>query len=173
MVHVWWSTTAIYSHLRSAIVNNILYLLGGVNKDGSASPAVFTAPLDSLSRHQLKWNTYQNTPWCRPTPVVINSTHLLIVGGRGSGFKCTSDIYKLTSSEISHRWEAVGCIPSARSALAAVSTGDNRVIVIGGENDKGVYTNTAWIGSCEPLAIASHYSWLHTSLYNCISKTIY
>ena len=66
--------------LESVIVDNILYLLGGSNKDG-ASPAVFTAPLDTLSRYQLKWNTHQDTPCCWSTPVCINSTHLLIVGG--------------------------------------------------------------------------------------------
>ena len=48
--------------LKSVIVDNILYLLGGSNKDGRVSPAVFTAPLDTLSRHQLKWNTHQDTP---------------------------------------------------------------------------------------------------------------
>ena len=69
-----------HSLLQSLIVDNILYLLGGINKDG-ASPAVFTAPLDTLSRHQLKWNTLQDTPWCDFAPVSIYGTHLLIVGG--------------------------------------------------------------------------------------------
>ena len=68
--------------LQSVIVDNILYLLGGYNKDGYDSPAVFTAPLDSLSRHQLKWNTHQDTPWSASAPVGINGTQLLIVGGK-------------------------------------------------------------------------------------------
>ena len=46
-----------HSWLQSVIVDNILYLLGGVSKDGSAS-AVITTLLDNLSRHQLKWNTH-------------------------------------------------------------------------------------------------------------------
>ena len=136
--------------LKSVIVDNILYLLGGNNKDG-ASPAVFTAPLDTLSRHQLKWNTLQDTPWCRSAPVSVYGTHLLIVGGvKKIGYKYTrtSDVYKLNKA--SHSWEAIGHISSARSSSAAVSTADNRVIVIGGLNDKGEYTNTVWIGSCDP-----------------------
>ena len=136
--------------LQSVIVDNILYLLGGMNKDGD-SPAVFTAPLDTLSRHQLKWSTNQDTPWCRSAPVSVNGTHLLIVGGSkriGNEVTSTSDIYKL--NKITHNWEAIGHIPSARSITAAVSTADNRVIVIGGVNDKGERTNTVWIGSCEP-----------------------
>ena len=141
------------SWLKSVIVDNILYMLGGLNKDFNSSPAVFTAPLDTLSRHQLKWSTSKDTPWCWSSPVSLNGTHLLTAGGRNikirHGFAYTSDIYKL--NKITHSWEAIGHIPSARMDSAVVSTGDNRVIVIGGEDDKGNYTNTVWIGSFEPL----------------------
>ena len=133
--------------LKLVIVDNILYLLGGVNKDGRDSPAVFTAPLDTLSTHQLNWNTHQDTPWCDSAPVSVNGTHLLIVGGY-KDFTNTSDIYKL--NKVSHSWEAIGHIPSAKRSSAAVITADNRVIVIGGMNDKYKTTNTVWIGSCEP-----------------------
>ena len=136
--------------LQSVIVDNILYLLGGINKDDN-SPAVFTAPLDTLPKHQLKWSTNQDTPWCRSAPINVNGTHLLIVGGsKGieNEFTLTSDIYKL--NKITHSWDAIGHIPSARTTTAAVSTADNRVIVIGGVNDKREHTNTVWIGSCEP-----------------------
>ena len=137
-----------HSELQSVIVDNILYLLGGVNKDGNPSPAVFTAPLDTLSRHQLKWNTHQDTPWCHSAPVSVHGRHLLIVGGWKEGTGYTSDVYKL--NKVSHGWEAITNLPSARSEAAAVSTTDNRIIVIGGFNDKGLPTNTVWIGSCEP-----------------------
>ena len=140
-----------HSSLKSVIVDNILYLLGGNNKDGSASPAVFTAPLDTLSRHQLKWNTLQDTPWRRSAPVSVYGTHLLIIGGGkmiGDKYTHTSHVYKL--NKISYSWEAIGHVPSARSLSAVVSTVDNRVIVIGGLNDKAKFTNTVWIGSCDP-----------------------
>ena len=137
--------------LQSVIVDNILYVLGGLKKDDRYSSAVFTAPLDTLSIHQLKWNTHQDTPWCVSAPVSVNGTHLLMVGGykyTGSKVIITSDIHKL--NKVSHSWEAIGHIPSARYRAAAVSTADNRVIVIGGDNDKDETTNTVWIGSCEP-----------------------
>ena len=67
--------------LQSVIVDNILYLLGGANKDCKTSPAVFTAPLDTLSSHQLKWNTLQDTPRCSSAAVSVYNKHLLIVGG--------------------------------------------------------------------------------------------
>ena len=135
--------------LKSVIVDNILYLLGGL-KDG-VSPAVFTAPLNTLSRQQLKWYILQDTPWCTPAPVTVYGTHLLIIGGgkkTGDKHLRTSDVYKL--NKVSHSWEAIGHIPSARNVSAAVSTPDNKIIVIGGANDKAEYTNTVWIGSCDP-----------------------
>ena len=150
----WYVTNDLpqpHSLLQSVIVDNILYLLGGFNKDGCSSPAVITAPLDTLSRHQLKWNTHQDTPWCCSTPVSVYGTHLLIVGGNKmirNKLIRTSDVYKL--NKVSHSWEAIGHVPSARYSSAAVSTADNRVFVIGGGNDKGEYTNTVWIGSCDP-----------------------
>ena len=143
-----------HSHLKPAIVDNILFLLGGLNENRSRNPslAVFTAPLDTLSRYQLKWSTNQDAPVCRSAPVSVNGTHLLIVGGYNkSEANCTptSDIYKL--NKVNHSWEAIGNIPSARRSSAAVGTPDNRVIVIGGVNDQRRVTNTVWIGSCEPL----------------------
>ena len=150
----WYMSTDLpqpHYWLKSMIVDNVFYLLGGINKDGYYSPAVFTAPMDTLSRHQLKWNTLQDTPWLNSAPVSVYGTHLLIVGGGkkiGDKHTRSSDVYKL--NKVSYSWEAIGHIPSARSQSAAVSTADDRVIVIGGKNDKGEYTNTVWIGSCDP-----------------------
>ena len=137
-------------YLQSVIVDNILYVLSGVDRNYRDSTAVFTAPLDTLSTHQLKWNTHQDTPWCYSAPVSVNGTHLLIVGGYKSTSQgtFTSDIHKL--NKVSLSWEAIGHIPSARKSSAAVSTTDNKVIVIGGWNYKFEITDTVWIGSCEP-----------------------
>ena len=137
--------------LESVIVDNILYLLGGSDKDNKASPSVFTARLDTLSKHRLKWNTYQDTPWCWSAPVSVNGTQLLTVGGikkMGYDYINSSAVHKL--NKVTHNWEAIGNILSARHSSAAITTADNRVIVIGGHNDKREYTNTVWIGSCEP-----------------------
>ena len=133
--------------LQSVIVDNTLYLLGGFDKNIQASQAVFTTPLDTVLSHKLKWNVHQNTPLLCSAPVSANRTHLLVLGGYKS-YSYTSDIHKFNKA--SHSWEVIGKIPSARSSLAAVSTDDNRIIVVGGRNDKGVITDTVWIGSCEP-----------------------
>ena len=149
----WYTTSDLplpHSWLHSVIVDNTLYLLGGCNQDGM-SPAVFTAPLDTLSSHQLKWSSQQDTPWCRSAPVSIQGRHLLTVGGvkkTGSDYVFTSDINMF--NKVSHSWEAIGHIPSARSGPAVVSVADNKIVVVGGLDDKRNYTNTVWIGSCEP-----------------------
>ena len=138
-----------HSHLKSVVVDNILYLLGGINKHYNPSSEVFTAQLDRLSEHQLKWNTHKDTPWSLSAPVIINNMHLLIAGGyQLKGYVATPNIYKL--NKISQSWEAIGQIPSTRSSAAAVSTADNTVIVIGGANYMEKITNKVWIGSCEP-----------------------
>ena len=150
----WYTTSNLslpHSRLQSVIVDNILYLLGGLNQDGKYSPAVFTAPLDTLSSHQLKWSSQQDTPWCRSAPVSIQGRHLLTVGGAkktGSNYVCTSDIHMF--NKVCHNWEVIGQIPSARAGSAAVSVADDKIVVVGGYDDKIQFTNTVWIGSCEP-----------------------
>jgi len=150
----WYTTSDLplpHFGLHSVIIDNILYLLGGYNKDNNMSPAVFAAPLDTLSSHKLQWSSQQDTPWCRSAPVSIQGSHLLTVGGiknTGSHYVYTSDTHKF--NKISHSWEVIGQIPSARQALAAVSVADNKIAVVGGFDDKGHFTNTVWIGSCEP-----------------------
>ena len=141
--------------LQSVIVDDTLYLLGGVDGGGYGSQTVFTAPLDTLSRHQLKWSVYQDTPLCYSTPVCVNGAHLLIVGGEGKIVNDSSqslndpDIYKL--NKVNHSWEAIGHILSPRRSPVAISTGDNNIIVIGGGSKGHAYGNyTVWIGSCEP-----------------------
>ena len=59
-----------------------------------------------------------------------------------------SDVYKL--NKVSHSWEIIGHIPFTRELPAAVSIADNKVIVIGGQNNKLKVTNTVWIGSYKP-----------------------
>ena len=138
-----------HNWMKSVIVNDDLYLLGGYDKDNNSSSAVFTTTLDTLLTHQLTWNTYQPTPWCWSAPVSIQGTHLLLVGGtietEDQGI-VSSDIYKL--NKVNHSWEAIGHIPLPRESSAAVSIADNEIIVIGGLNDEEEFTNTVWVGSC-------------------------
>jgi len=149
----WYSTNDLplpHYGLHSVIVENTLYLLGETNNDGM-SPEVFASPLDTLSSHKLQWSSPQCSPSCHSAPVSMQGKHLLTVGGMkktGSDYVYTSDIYKL--NKVSDSWVVIGQIPSARNGPAAVNVADNKIVVVGGLDDKGHYTNTVWIGSFEP-----------------------
>ena len=139
--------------LKSVIVDNILYVLGGFYYGNTASKAVYTASLDTMLTQGLRWNTSNSdvTPFYASASVSVNGTHLLIVGGNitaSDKLMYTDNIYKpIDNKRVNYRWEIIGHIPSARSNSAAVCTADNRVIVIGGYDDKSKITNTVWIGS--------------------------
>ena len=68
-----------HQQMKAAIMN--AYLLGGFDEDLKPSPQMFVASLDTLSTHQLNWQSAPNTLWCRSTPVALNNKFLLTVGG--------------------------------------------------------------------------------------------
>jgi len=146
--------------LQSVILDNTIYLLGGLDKDGNHSPMVFAAHLDTLSSHQLKWaySPDLDTPWCSSAPVSINDERLVVVGGIKkidentkqnvkikSKLELTTNVYNLNKAI--HNWQAIGTIPLARYALTAISLSDNRIILFGGNDDTGHYTSNVWISS--------------------------
>ena len=127
----WYNTGKLPSPhcgLQSVIVDNVLYLLGG-----TGISTVYTAPLDTPSSHQLKWSPQQETPGSSPTPFGIQGRHLLTVGGGNRGV-ATRDIHKF--NKITDSWEVIGQILSARCGPAVVSVADNKIVVVGGYDDK-------------------------------------
>jgi len=72
-------------------LGNTLYVLSGHAKTVHHSPtAVYTAPLDTLSSHQLKWQRLVETPCDNPATVGLNNKYLLAIDG--------NDIYTLNST---------------------------------------------------------------------------
>ena len=133
-----------HTALTAAVMNNKLYLLGGVDKDFKVSPQVFVASLDTLSTHQLNWQLSPNTPWCGSAAVVLYNKFLLAVGGERQNI--TSEVYALNPS--TGQWKHLTNIPAARSGPAVMGVADN-IIVIGGVTNNYGYSNTVWIGVFE------------------------
>ena len=133
-----------HHQMKAVIMNDKLYLLGGVDKDFKLSLQVFVASLDSLSTHQLNWQSAPNTPWCASAPVVLYSKFLLTVGGMQQSR--TSEVNVFNSS--TGQWKHLTNIPAARSGAAVVGVADS-MIVIGGKIDDHKYSNTVWIGMFE------------------------
>ena len=134
-----------HQQMKAAIMNDIVYLLGGFDKDFKASPQVFVASLDTLSTHQLNWQSAPNTPWCVSAPVVLYNKFLLTVGGRYSEQNSTSEVNVFNPS--TGQWNNLTNIPAARGTPAVVGVADNIMVIGGTNNDE--YSNTVWIGVFE------------------------
>ena len=132
-----------HQQMKAVIMNDKLYLLGGVDKDFKPSPQVFVTSLDNLSTHQLNWQSAPTTPWCISAPVVLYNNFLFTVGGRQQNF--TSEVNVFNSS--TGQWKHLSNIPAARGAPAVVGVADNIIVIGGTTNDK--YFNTVWIGMFE------------------------
>ena len=133
-----------HRQLKAAIMNDKLYLSGGADEDGNPSPQVFVASLDTLSTHQLNWQSAPNTPWCR-SATVVSYNKLLTLGGR-SQESCTSEVCIFNQS--TGQWKHLANIPAIRSSAAAVGVADN-IMIIGGMTNNYEYSNTVWIGMFE------------------------
>jgi len=133
--------------LKAVVTGNTLHLMGGLNND-SPSLQVFTASLDNLSSHQLKWQSFPDTPWCYLTPVVLYNKFLLTVGGRQP-----SDMTSKTSKVCAFNpstglWRKIANIPSARSFAGVVSLADDWLIMMGGATIDGKFSCETYIGQC-------------------------
>jgi len=151
----WYATDHLplpHCRLQAVIVNDNLYLLGGIDVSNDYSPAVFTASLETLSSHILKWESHPEYSACQTAPVSIQDRHLLVIGGTidimDHHFMPTRDIRKF--NKVGQNWIFMGYLRSPRWAAAAVFVGDNTLIVFGGLNEFNDCTSTVWIGSCEP-----------------------
>ena len=134
-----------HQQMKAVIMNDKLYLLGGGDKDIKPSPQVFVASLDTLSTHQLNWQSAPNTPWCGSAPVVLYNKFLLTVGGWQQSFTSEVNIFNPSTD---CQWKHLTNIPAARCAPAVVGVADN-IIVIGGITDNDEFSNTVWIGVFE------------------------
>ena len=133
-----------HQQMKAAIMNDKLYLLGGFDKDLKPSPQVFVASLDTLSTHQLNWQSAPNTPWCLSAPVVLYNKLLLTVGGLQQSN--TSEVYIFNTS--TGQWKHLTNIPAVRSRPAVVGVADN-ILVIGGLAKDNKYSKTMWISVFE------------------------
>ena len=133
-----------YQQMKAVIMNDKLYLLGGADKDFKPSPQVFVASLDTLSTHQLNWQSAPNTSWCRSAPVVLYK-FLLTVGGCQEQ-SCTSEVNVFDSS--TGQWKNLSNIPKARNAPAVVGVANNIIVIGGGTNDRK-YSKIACSGMFE------------------------
>ena len=128
--------------LRSAIVRDVLYVLGGNTKDRAPSKSVYAASLDTLSNHKIKWHRLADIPLEGSAAVSFNNKHLLAVGGTAAH----DAVCILESKDVFTSWEPIGSLKMRQFYAAAVSIG-NQLIVIGGKGYDRQSINTVAIGT--------------------------
>ena len=134
-----------HQQMKVAIMNDKLYLLGGFHTDTKPSSQVFVASLNTLSTHQLNWQSVPNTPWCASASVVLYNKFLLTIGGiQNQGYTAEVSIFIPSTSQ----WKYLTNIPAASIVPAAVGVADS-IVVIGGISNKPRCPSTVWIGVFE------------------------
>ena len=144
--------------LQSVIVGDTLYVLGGAYADDSLSTAVYAAPLDTLSSHQLKWQQLVDTPCGGSAAVGLSNKYVLAVGGKKKITKhndqdddddtelvASNEVFTLNST--STTWTLTTTIPVGVFNTAVLCDNNSRLVVIGGFIGDNKFTNKMWIGS--------------------------
>ncbi|XP_064407558.1 uncharacterized protein LOC135352317 [Halichondria panicea] len=124
------------SVLKSTLIGNTLYLLGGYDHTGSATKTVHHVDLNELIAKALSnldtptlWQTLQEVPLVWSAPLSIGRS-LLAIGGRDDRDNPSSSIhiYQLDT----RRWVKVGDLPTARYSCTCSVLPSGEVIVAGG-----------------------------------------
>jgi len=122
---------------QSVIIGDMVFVLGGLTKDNKSSKAVYAAPLDTLSSHQLKWQHFVDTPFGGPAAVGLNNKYLLAVR--------ENNIYTLNSTATT--WMTIGTLPVYTTRTTVLCDEQSRLVMIGGRDRDKRPTNKLWIGS--------------------------
>ena len=136
------------AQLQSVIVSDTLYILGGEIEpppeatEVQHSTTVYSAPLNTLSSHQLKWQRLADVPCPQSSAVVLNNKYLLAVGGAAS-----TDTVSVLKSDGAASWKSIGSLPTAQTFPAVISI-NNQVITIGGiEGSSSMPSRYVYIGT--------------------------
>ena len=124
-----------YPH--SVIVGNMVILSRGITEDNNALGAVYTAPLDTLSSHQVKWQYLKETPFTSAAAGSLNNKYLLAASDK--------NIYVLDTTTTMCEWMTIASLPVQINNTAVVCYDNSRLVIIGGYRKKSI--NEVWIGS--------------------------
>ena len=137
-----------------AICGDDLYFAGGITEAEKGSNSVFTCSLSALLKpkqqsqslgawvrrlfvspsEDTEWRSAADLPVYWATCTTFGG-QLVAVGGRGDGNKYRSTVYAYDQSV--NEWEIMGHMPTARSECLATALPHNKLMVVGGFEDKG------------------------------------
>ncbi len=129
------------SALKSTLIGNTLYLMGGYNHTGWAPKTVHHVDLNELIVKALSnldtptlWQTLEDTPMKCSTPLSIGRS-LLAVGGLDDKYNPNSSIHLYQPD--TRIWVKVGDLPTARCYCACSVLSSGEVIVARGLGEHG------------------------------------
>ncbi|XP_064407306.1 uncharacterized protein LOC135352081 isoform X8 [Halichondria panicea] len=131
------------SELKSTLIGNTLYLMGGF---GSPTETVHHVDLDELIAKALSnldtptlWQTLQEVPLMSSAPLSIGRS-LLAVGGRDDRVNPGSSIHLYQPD--TRRWVKVGDLPTARYSCTCSVLPSGEIIVAGGKTKSPTFIQT-------------------------------
>lgn len=134
-----WETTSDVTNFEIAVIDNILFVVGGFDK-------ITAKPLARLLRFDPSKGQWSE---CKPMPTprmkctaVVKDKRIYVIGGEKVGGIPSSrtEIY----DPISDSWEKVGSMPSPRLRPAITLMEDGSLFCVGGSY-KGIIRNNMWI----------------------------
>ena len=137
---------------QSAVVGEMIYVLGGTNENAEPSTAVYGALLDTLStNHQLKWQRLKDTPCGNIAATGLNGKYLLAVGLEGDKREANELI---TLNPAGNSWIHNSTIPT-KMFLSTLTCDGSKLLVIGGKTETAARTaeweievsDKVWVGS--------------------------
>ena len=127
------------TELKSTLIGNTLYLMGGYDHTGSLTTIVHHVDLNELIAKAVSnldtptlWQTLQEVPLVSSAPLSIGRS-LLAVGGLNDSYKPSSSIHLYQPD--TRRWVKVGDLPTARYWCTCSVLPIGEVIVAGGETN--------------------------------------
>ena len=139
------------SKLKSTLIGNTLYLMGGYDHNGSATTIVHHVDLNELIAKAISnqdtptlWQTLQKVPLVYSAPLSIGRS-LLAVGGRDDRANPSSSIHLYQPD--TRRWVKVGDLPTARLCCTCSVLPSGELIVAGGQTNLYTYIQTVEIFS--------------------------
>ena len=136
------------------LCGDLLYLLGGFNKDSSATNSVCSCSLSSLlssigskslggrlvntltrSSKGSPWNRVADLPVTGSTAVSLHG-RLLAIGGRDSKDKPSTAVHMYQST--TNSWEVISHMTTPRSRCLSAVLPDNQLMVVGGWTTGGI-----------------------------------
>ena len=123
------------SQMSSAIVHDMLYLLGGTLWKQVLS--VSLPALTQTDKPPTQWRTLPDAPLEYCTAIAVHGS-LLAVGGKSLGCQHSSAIHVYDQEK--NVWTKFGDLPTARSSCACCLLPSGEILVAGGQDHNGQWT---------------------------------